>query len=185
DGRGLAARGRLRGGGAHSPLSAPPRAPRPRSRFRLPTHTPGGAPVAGRRRRARSRGVVPLSARFGAGGLGVKVLHILDHSVPVMSGYSTRSRNIAGFQRELGLTPVVITSAKHPAPGPAREERDGITYYRTSDRRDAEPGGPGPVTSGYAGSLALMRRFAARIAEVARAEGATLLHAHSPVLNGL
>jgi PEP-CTERM/exosortase A-associated glycosyltransferase len=115
----------------------------------------------------------------------VKVLHILDHSVPVMSGYSTRSRNIVGFQRELGLTPVVVTSPKHPAPGPAREERDGITYYRTSHRRAAQPSGPGPVTSGYAGSLALMRRFAARIAEVARAEGATLLHAHSPVLNGL
>ena len=65
------------------------------------------------------------------------------------------------------------------------EERDGITYYRTSRRRTAEPAGPGPATSSYAGSLALMRRFAARIAEVARAEGAALLHAHSPVLNGL
>jgi PEP-CTERM/exosortase A-associated glycosyltransferase len=115
----------------------------------------------------------------------MKILHILDHSVPVMSGYSTRSRNIVGFQRELGLTPVVVTSPKHPAPGPAMEERDGITYYRTSRRRTAEPAGPGPATSSYAGSLALMRRFAARIAEVARAEGATLLHAHSPVLNGL
>ena len=108
----------------------------------------------------------------------MKVLHILDHSVPVMSGYSTRSRNIVGFQRELGLTPVVVTSPKHPAPGPEREERHGIVYYRTGDGRAAE-------TSGYAGSLSLMRRFAARIAEVARTEGASLLHAHSPVLNGL
>jgi PEP-CTERM/exosortase A-associated glycosyltransferase len=108
----------------------------------------------------------------------MKVLHILDHSVPVMSGYATRSRNIVGFQRELGLRPVVVTSPKHPAPGPEREERDGVTYYRASHGRAAE-------TSGYAGSLSLMRRFAARIAEVARAEGASLLHAHSPVLNGL
>lgn len=112
----------------------------------------------------------------------MKVLHILDHSVPVMSGYSTRSRNIVGFQRELGLTPMVVTSPKHPAPGPTVEERDGIRYYRTSRSRTADPG---PSTSSYAGSLALMRRFAARIAEVARAEGAAVLHAHSPVLNGL
>jgi PEP-CTERM/exosortase A-associated glycosyltransferase len=108
----------------------------------------------------------------------MKVLHVLDHSLPVMSGYSTRSRNIVGFQRHLGLAPLVVTSPKHPAPGPEREEHDGITYYRTRRGRVAE-------SSGYAGSLVLMRRFAARIAEVARAEEVRLLHAHSPVLNGL
>jgi PEP-CTERM/exosortase A-associated glycosyltransferase len=37
----------------------------------------------------------------------------------------------------------------------------------------------------YAGELALMARLARRIAAVARAEGARILHAHSPVLNGL
>jgi PEP-CTERM/exosortase A-associated glycosyltransferase len=99
------------------------------------------------------------------------VLHILDHSVPVMSGYSTRSRNIVAVQRQLGLRPVVLTSPKHPAPGPLREEREGVIYYRT----------PGPAGS----PLGLMRRLAPRIAQVARAEGATVLHAHSPVLNGL
>ena len=99
------------------------------------------------------------------------ILHILDHSTPVMSGYSTRSRNIVTFQRQLGLRPVVLTSPKHPGAGPLREERDGVAYYRT----------PGPAGS----PLGLMRRLALRIAEVARAEGATVLHAHSPVLNGL
>jgi glycogen synthase len=99
------------------------------------------------------------------------VVHVLDHSVPVTSGYSTRSRNIVAFQRQLGLRPVVLTSPKHPASGPLREERDGIVYYRT-------PGGAGSP-------FALMLRFAPRIAAVARAEGATVLHAHSPVLNGL
>jgi PEP-CTERM/exosortase A-associated glycosyltransferase len=110
----------------------------------------------------------------------MKVLHVLDHSVPVMSGYSTRSRNIVGFQRELGLRPVVVTSPKHPASGPDREERDGITYYRASGHRAAGPG-----TSGYTTSLVLMRRFAARIAEITRSEDVRILHAHSPVLNGL
>ena len=115
----------------------------------------------------------------------MKILHILDHSVPAMSGYSTRSRNIVSFQRGLGLRPVVLTSPKHPVPGPDREERDGITYYRTGRQSALGTAGPGAETSGYASSLILMRRFASRIAEVARVEGATLLHAHSPVLNGL
>jgi glycogen synthase len=99
------------------------------------------------------------------------VLHVLDHSVPVTSGYSTRSRNIVAFQRQLGLRPVVLTSPKHTVSGPLREERDGIVYYRT-------PGAAGSP-------LALMFHFAPRIAQVARAEGATVIHAHSPVLNGL
>jgi PEP-CTERM/exosortase A-associated glycosyltransferase len=99
------------------------------------------------------------------------ILHVLDHSVPVMSGYSTRSRNIVAFQRQLGLRPVVLTSPKHRAPGPACEERDGIVYYRT-------PGSSGSP-------LGVMCRVAVRLAEVARAEKATVLHAHSPVLNGL
>ena len=63
------------------------------------------------------------------------VLHVLDHSLPAMSGYSTRSRNILVFQREAGLRPVVITSPKHPLPGPEREMLEGITHYRTRPGR--------------------------------------------------
>jgi len=107
------------------------------------------------------------------------ILHVLDHSLPAMSGYSTRSRNIVVFQRELGLNPVVLTSPKHPLPGPPREVLDGIVHYRT----------PGPAGSGaripYLREIQLMIRLARRLAQVARAEGARVLHAHSPVLNGL
>ena len=107
------------------------------------------------------------------------VLHILDHSLPVMSGYSTRSRSIVLFQRALGLRPVVLTSPKHgPAPS-EREELDGIPHYRTQ---------PAPFLAGrlpYAGEIALMAQLARRIARVARVEGAQVLHAHSPLLNGL
>ena len=37
----------------------------------------------------------------------MRVLHVLDHSMPLMSGYSTRSRNVVVFQREAGLSPIV------------------------------------------------------------------------------
>lgn len=109
----------------------------------------------------------------------MKVLHVLDHSRPAMSGYSTRSWNIVQFQRALGLDPVVLTSPKHPAPGLEREVLDGITHHRTP-----RPGGL-PAQLPYASELALMLRLTGRIVRVARTEGARILHAHSPVLNGL
>jgi len=105
------------------------------------------------------------------------VLHVLDHSLPVMSGYSTRSRNIVVFQKAAGLRPVVVTSPKH-GPAPAlREERDGIPHFRTLGR----PAGRVPITR----EIGLMWRLARRVRDVARAEGAEIIHAHSPVLNGL
>jgi glycogen(starch) synthase len=105
------------------------------------------------------------------------VLHVLDHSLPVMSGYSTRSRNIVVFQKAAGLWPVVVTSPKH-GPAPAlREERDGIPHYRTPGRRS----GRVPL----AREIGLMWRLARRVRDVARIEGVRVIHAHSPVLNGL
>jgi hypothetical protein len=43
----------------------------------------------------------------------MKILHILDHSLPVVSGYSPRSHAILRFQKRLGLRPVGLTSPKH------------------------------------------------------------------------
>ena len=104
------------------------------------------------------------------------VLHILDHSLPLMSGYSTRSRNIVVFQRELGLRPVVLTSPKHTASAAEGEVLEGIPHYRTPPAPRWADGLP------YIGQIRLMARLAGRIAEVVRAEGVRVLHAHSPVL---
>ena len=109
----------------------------------------------------------------------MKVLHVLDHSLPVLSGYSTRSFSIVSFQRALGLDPVVLTTPKHPRPGSEREEIGGIVHHRTP----ASIGRAARVP--YVGELAQMARMAGRIAAVAREEKAAVIHAHSPVLNGL
>jgi PEP-CTERM/exosortase A-associated glycosyltransferase len=111
----------------------------------------------------------------------VRILHVLDHSLPVMSGYSTRSRNIIVFQKAAGLEPVVLTSPKHgAAPGDGdREMLEGIAHHRTF------PGASTRIRIPYAAELALMGRLARRIAAVARRESARVIHAHSPVLNGL
>jgi PEP-CTERM/exosortase A-associated glycosyltransferase len=106
----------------------------------------------------------------------MRVLHVLDHSLPIGSGYSYRSRSIVLFQRRLGLDPVVVTSPKQ---GSARDEREvieGIPHYRTGG------GWGGPP---FVREVLLMPRLARRIAAVAREEGARVIHAHSPLLNGL
>ena len=105
----------------------------------------------------------------------MKILHILDHSVPVFSGYSFRSRSIVKFQHELGLRPVILTSSRHGSERDGIEVIEGLPYYRTA-RTTMRP---------LLIELRLMTKLYARIVAVARAERPRILHAHSPVLNGL
>ena len=109
-------------------------------------------------------------------GPPTRLLHVLDHSLPIGSGYSYRSRSIVAGQKHLGLEPVVLTSPKQGTERDGRELVDGIPHYRTG-----RTGGRLP----FARELRLMLRLASRIIRVARAEGAELIHAHSPSLNGL
>jgi glycogen(starch) synthase len=104
------------------------------------------------------------------------ILHILDHSVPVFSGYSFRSRSIVRFQQALGLRPIVLTSSKQGSERDGVEAIEGLAYHRTA-RTTARV----PVLR----ELHHMARLHARIVAVARAERPDILHAHSPVLNGL
>jgi PEP-CTERM/exosortase A-associated glycosyltransferase len=111
-----------------------------------------------------------------------KILHVFDHSIPLHSGYAFRSRSIVLAQRALGWETVHLTSSKHGASAHGassllQETVDGLVFHRT-----------------FPGSLAkvpvlrqwdVVRTLARRIVEVARAEGANLLHAHSPCLNGM
>ncbi len=108
------------------------------------------------------------------------VLHILDHSVPIMSGYSSRSRAIVSFQRKLDLCPVVLTSGKQGSLENGVEQHDGIRHYRTVLTADR-----GICGARFVRELLLMGRLLRRIAEVARTESVQVLHAHSPILNGL
>ena len=110
----------------------------------------------------------------------MNILHILDHSVPLFSGYSFRSQSIVRFQKALGLNPVVVTSPKHGSSEDGVEELDGIRYYRTSaNARNLIAQQP------FARELQLMAALRRRVAEVAREERTDLIHAHSPLLNGL
>lgn len=111
----------------------------------------------------------------------MKILHILDHSLPLHSGYTFRSDNIFRCQQQAGLTPVVVTSPKHEQswrmPTELVEEVNGIRYYRA---------GPlvGPQLPFVAEGL-LVRQLASRIQQVVDLEHPDVLHAHSPVLNAM
>lgn len=105
-----------------------------------------------------------------------RVLHVLDHSLPIGSGYSYRSRSIVQFQKQLGLEPTVLTSPKHGSVRDDREMIDGIPHYRT---------GPTGGRLPFEREVRLMKGLTSRIQAVARETQAQLIHAHSPLLNGL
>jgi PEP-CTERM/exosortase A-associated glycosyltransferase len=109
---------------------------------------------------------------------GLRILHVLDHSLPLHSGYSFRSIALFREQRRLGWKTFHLTTPKHTAPGPDLEEVDGFGFYRTP------PLPPAGRLPGLA-ELALIRAVARRIEQIVDVEKVDILHAHSPVLNAL
>ena len=68
----------------------------------------------------------------------MRILHIFDHSIPLHSGYTFRSRAILREQRKLGWETAHITSPKHTAEliaqgkeTPLEEDVEGLHFYRT------------------------------------------------------
>ena len=60
-----------------------------------------------------------------------RILHVLDHSLPLHSGYTFRTRAILKAQAAMGLEVRGITGLRHFKDGPDTEEADGITFHRT------------------------------------------------------
>lgn len=111
----------------------------------------------------------------------LKILHVLDHSLPLHSGYTFRTQNILEEQRKKDWLPIALTSPKHEESWKGMlqqiEEIGGIRFYRTG------PLPPGQAS--FANEFQLMKALARRIEDVARIEKPNLLHPHSPVLNAL
>lgn len=113
----------------------------------------------------------------------MRVLHVLDHSLPYFSGYSFRSDYILRTQQRLGLQPIVVTSPKHEDFTEAQETRDGIDYYRL-----AWPSFyvlPNPQTVPLLKQATCVAELAKQITRLAADLKVDMLHAHSPSLNGL
>ncbi|MEP3756549.1 MAG: glycosyltransferase, partial [Alteripontixanthobacter sp.] len=106
----------------------------------------------------------------------IKVLHVFDHSLPMHSGYSFRSRAILKAQQAAGLEVCGVTGTRHTQAGPNPETQDGLTFRRTS----GQPSGVGPIRE-WTG----LARFAEAVEEAVAQFQPDILHAHSPALCGL
>lgn len=110
--------------------------------------------------------------------MSLRVLHVLDHSIPLQSGYTFRTLSILREQRRMGWQTFHLTSPKHGAAAPA-EEVDGLHFHRTL------------LSTSWASKVAGLRELremsatARRIEETAKICRPDVIHAHSPVLNAL
>jgi len=111
--------------------------------------------------------------------MSLRILHVLDHSIPLQSGYAFRTLSILREQRARGWETFHLTSPKHYATEAAEETVDGWHFYRTS----LHEGGLSRVPA--IGEVKLMSALARRIAAVAQRVEPDIMHVHSPVLNAL
>jgi PEP-CTERM/exosortase A-associated glycosyltransferase len=106
----------------------------------------------------------------------MKILHILDHSLPIHSGYTFRTRAILKSQIDMGWQVRGVTGPRYNDPVPDPDEQDGLTFFRTPPVQSART----PVQE-----FREVSAFTRRTIQVAQEWKPDLLHAHSPALNGL
>lgn len=106
----------------------------------------------------------------------LKVLHIFDHSLPLQSGYVTRSLGIIRGQRARGWETLHLTTPKYNPADAESETVDGLSFYRTPHVSISAPG---------LREMTEIRTTAKRLAEIVSREKPDVIHAHSPVLNVL
>lgn len=108
-----------------------------------------------------------------------RVLHALDHSIPLHSGYTFRTRNILKHQHKMGWYTAHVTSPKQGHSDWHKETVSDLTFYRTQ-----------PETSRWSrwpalNQLGIVTALTERLIEVAGIEKPDVIHAHSPALNGI
>jgi PEP-CTERM/exosortase A-associated glycosyltransferase len=109
----------------------------------------------------------------------VRILHVLDHSLPLHSGYSFRTAAILREQRALGWKTLQLTTPRHGAAGVDVEEAEGWRFHRTPFDRNSG------FTAGGAAYFREMLATARRIDALMDEFRPDILHANSPVLNVL
>ncbi|HGY89708.1 MAG TPA: glycosyltransferase, exosortase A system-associated [Planctomycetes bacterium] len=112
----------------------------------------------------------------------MRVLHLLDHSLPQYSGYSFRSRYILRGLKSMGAEVAVVTSARHGAASGDEEVFDGIRHFRTA--RPSRLWSRMQLKIPFWKERIMTAAMARRLEEVARSFQPDLIHAHSPFFNG-
>lgn len=108
-----------------------------------------------------------------------RILHILDHSIPLHSGYTFRTLSLLREQRALGWETFHVTGMKQGASDALEQEVDGWHFFRTPDH------GAGQSSLVGLNEIRLMNATARRLEQIVEQVKPDLLHAHSPALNAL
>jgi PEP-CTERM/exosortase A-associated glycosyltransferase len=115
--------------------------------------------------------------------MSCRILHVLDHSLPLHSGYVFRTIAILREQAALGWQTFQLTTPRHgmalKTATPGEETVDGWQFYRTPAPRG--PWRHAPVLGEFAEMAATSRRIGDLIDRLKP----DIVHAHSPVLNAL
>lgn len=61
----------------------------------------------------------------------MRILHVLDHSIPLQSGYTFRTLSLLTEQRRLGWETHHLTTPRHTEPYLPEETVDGWVFHRT------------------------------------------------------
>lgn len=110
----------------------------------------------------------------------MRVLHVLDHSLPLHSGYSFRTVAILAEQHKLGWETLQLTTPRQRDATLEEETSEGWRFFRTR----FSPGWRSwlPAVGPYLDEMAATER---RIDELVDRVRPDVLHPHSPVLNAL
>ncbi|MEJ7808005.1 MAG: TIGR04063 family PEP-CTERM/XrtA system glycosyltransferase [Telluria sp.] len=111
----------------------------------------------------------------------MRILHVLDHSIPLHSGYTFRTRSILREQQALGWETFHVTGSKQGggASPTLEEDVDGLHFYRT------------PRSDGFLAKLPVLNQkevidgLEQRLCQIIPQIKPDVLHAHSPSLNAV
>ncbi len=106
----------------------------------------------------------------------LKVVHVLQHSLPSLAGYTIRADGILRSQREMGIDAIALTGALETGSRPEEETINGVRHLRTP--RVDLPRSP-------LREWTLYRALKRRLQDVIEREQPDIIHAHSPAYNGL
>ncbi len=109
----------------------------------------------------------------------MRILHVLDHSLPLHSGYSFRTLAILREQQALGWETSQLTTPRHGNASASIEECEGIEFQRTPTPKQ------GLLKMPVALYLQEMSATASSVDKLCESFKPDIIHAHSPVLNAL
>lgn len=104
---------------------------------------------------------------------------MLDHSIPLHSGYTFRTRAILNEQRRLGWETLHLTSPKHRGAMADEEVIEGLHFYRTRVASDGWRRLP------ILDQWSVIHDTERRLSSVIQSTRPDIVQAHSPCLNGI